>query len=44
MLPGACRACPYPLWSRAGIILLLIVAGEVFGRFPLYSGCIWFGM
>ena len=44
MLPGACRACPCPLWSRAGIILLLIVAGEVCGRFPLYSGCTWFGM
>ena len=42
MLPDACRACP--LWIRAGIILLLIVAGEVCGRVLFYSGYTWFGM
>ena len=44
MLPGACRTCPCPLWIRAGIILLLIVAGEVCGRALFYSGYTWFGM
>ena len=44
MLPGACRNCPCPLWIRAGIILLLIVAGEVCGRALFYSGYTWFGM
>ena len=44
MLPDACRACPCPLWIRAGIILLLIVAGEVCGRVLFYSGYTWFGM
>ena len=44
MLPGACRTCPCPLWIRAGIILLLVVAGEVCGRALFYSGYTWFGM
>ena len=44
MFPDACRACPCPLWIRAGIILLLIVAGEVCGRVLFYSGYTWFGM
>ena len=44
MLPGACRTCPCPLWIRAGIILLLIVGGEVCGRALFYSGYTWFGM
>lgn len=43
-LPTACQICPCPLWIRAGIILLLIVAGEVCGRVLFYSGYTWFGM
>lgn len=44
MHPDACRVCPCPLWIRAGIILLLIVAGEVCGRVLFYNGYTWFGM
>ncbi len=44
MLPNACRACSCPLWIRAGIIFLLIAAGEVCGRALFYSGYTWFGM
>ena len=44
ILPTACQICPCPLWIRAGIILLLIAAGEVCGRVLFYSGYTWFGM
>ena len=36
--------CPCPIHIRAGVLLLLIWAGEICGRVLFYSGYTWFGM
>ena len=40
---GACRTCPCPLWIRAGIILLPIVAVRSADA-PCSTAATWFGM